>query len=121
MVTVICPFAYSFKIMRIPQPIIPVRAPLQPVTVLQSGSANVIEVPYIHCLHGQVPKAFELRDLAEDRVRKVHPYTRVNAPVICNHGKLRGRARARGAGLERLRTTAIFRLRARCEQPTNMA
>ena len=24
-----------------------------------------------------------------------------NAPVVCNHGKLRGRARARGAGLER--------------------
>ena len=24
------------------------------------------------------------------------------APVICNHGELRGRARARGAGLERL-------------------
>ena len=43
------------------------------------------------------------------------------APVICNHGKLRGRARARGAGLERLRTTAVCRFRARCEQPTSMA
>ena len=29
------------------------------------------------------------------------------APVVSNHGKLRGRARSRGTGLERLRTTAV--------------
>ena len=69
-ITVSCRFSHSFKIMRIPQPIIPVRAPPQPVTVLQSGSADVIEVPYIRCLNGQVPEAFELRALADDGVRE---------------------------------------------------
>ena len=63
--------------MSIPQPIIPVRAPPQPVTVLRSGSADVIEVTYILCLHGRVPEAFELCALAEDGVREVHPYARV--------------------------------------------
>ena len=77
MITVSCGFAHSFKIMRIPQPIIPVRAPPQPVTVLWSGSADVIKVPYIHCLNGQVPEAFELWALADDGVREVHPYSRV--------------------------------------------
>ena len=71
MITVSCHFAHSFKIMRIPQPIIHVRAPPQPVTVLWSGSAAVIEVPYIRCLNGQVPEAFELWALADDGVREV--------------------------------------------------
>ena len=77
MITVNCRFAHSFKIMHIPQPIIPFRSPLQPVTVLSSGSTDVINVPYIRCLNGRVPEAFELWDLAEDRVREVHPYARV--------------------------------------------
>ena len=76
-ITVNCRFAYSFKIMRVPQPIIPVRSPLQPVTVFQSGSADVIKVPYIRCLNGQVPEAFGLWDLADDGVYEVHPYARV--------------------------------------------
>ena len=59
--------------MRIPQPIIPVRAPLQPVTVLRSGSADALEVPYIRCLNGRVPEAFEVWDLSEDGV---HEFTR---------------------------------------------
>ena len=63
--------------MRIPQPIIPVRAPPQPVTVLWSGSADVIEVPYIRCLNGRVPEDFELWDLAKDGVYEVQPYARV--------------------------------------------
>ena len=63
--------------MCIPQPIIPVRAPPQPVTVLQSDSADAIEVPYIRCLHGQVPEAFELWALVDDGVRELHPYARV--------------------------------------------
>ena len=42
-----------------------------------SGRDDVIYVAYICCLHGRVPEAFEVWDLAEDRVRKVHPYTRV--------------------------------------------
>ena len=77
MITVSCHFAHSFKIMCIPQLIIPVRAHPQPVTFICSGSADVIEVPYIRCLNGRVPEAFELWALAEDGVRKVHLYARV--------------------------------------------
>ena len=40
--------------------------------------ADVIEVLYIRCLHGQVPNAFELWALADNGVREVHPYARVN-------------------------------------------
>ena len=58
-------------------PIVSVYAPPQPVTVLRSGSADVIEVPYIRCLQGRVPEAFELWDLTEGGVREVHPYARV--------------------------------------------
>ena len=72
-----CRFAHGFKIMRIPQAIIPFRAPLQPVTVLWSGSADVIEVLYICCLNGRVPEAFELWDLTDNGYREVHPYARV--------------------------------------------
>ena len=72
-----CRFAHSLKTMRTPQPIIPFRAPPQPVTVTCSGSADVIEVPYIRCLNGQVPEAFELWALADNGVREVHPYSRV--------------------------------------------
>ena len=70
-------FAHSFKMMRIPQPIIPVCAPPQPVTVLWYGSADALEVPYIRCLNGRVSEAFEVWALAEDRVIDVHPYARV--------------------------------------------
>ena len=63
--------------MHIPQPIIPLRAPPQPVTVLCSGSIDEIEVPYIHCLNGWVPEWYELWALAEDRDHEVHPYARV--------------------------------------------
>ena len=77
MITVSCLFAHSFKIMRIPQPIIPVRAPPQPVTVIWSGSTVALEVLHIRCLNGRVPKTFEVWALAEDGVREVHPYARV--------------------------------------------
>ena len=77
MTTVSCSFAHSFRIMRIPQPIIPVRAPPQPITVLWSGSADVIEVPYIGCLREKVTEAFEVWALSENGFCKVHPYARV--------------------------------------------
>ena len=77
MITVSYRFAHSFKIMRIPQPIIPVHAPPQTVTVLWSGSADVREVPYILYLNGRVSEAFELWALADDGVCEVHPYARV--------------------------------------------
>ena len=77
MITVGCYFTHSLKIMRIPQPIIPVRACLQPITVLWSGSGDLIEVLYIRCLNGRWPEAFELWALADDGVCAVHPYNRV--------------------------------------------
>ena len=77
MITVSCHFAHSFLIMHLPQPVIPVRAPPQPVTIIRSGSADVIEVPYIRCFNGRVPEAFEFWALADDGVCEVHPYARV--------------------------------------------
>ena len=77
MITVSCRFAHSFKIMRIPQLIIPFHAPPQPITVLRSVSGDEIKVPYIRCLNGWAPKCYELQDLAEDRVCKVYLYARV--------------------------------------------
>ena len=62
--------------MRILQPIIPVRAPPQLIRVLRSVSADVTEVPYIHCLNGRVPEAFELWALADNGVCEVHLYAR---------------------------------------------
>ena len=76
-ITESCRFAHSFKIICIPQPIIPFRAPPQLLTVLRSGSGDKIEVPYIRCLNGRVPECYDLWALAEDGVREVHPYTRV--------------------------------------------
>ena len=63
--------------MHIPQPIIPVRDPPQPVIVLRSGRADVIEVPYTRCLNSLVLDAFELWALTDDGVHEVHPYARV--------------------------------------------
>ena len=79
MITVNCRFAHSFKIMRIPQSIIPVRDPPQPVTVLRSGRADILEVPYIRCLNGQAPKAYELWALADDVVSRGSPVRKVQA------------------------------------------
>ena len=49
----------------------------KPVTVLWSGSTDVLKVAYIRCLNGQVPEAFELWALVDDGVREFHPYARV--------------------------------------------
>ena len=58
------------------QPIIPFRAPPQPVQVLRSGRGGEINVPYIHCLGGRVPEAYKPWALVEDGVREVHLYAR---------------------------------------------
>ena len=68
MITVSFRFAHSFKIMRLPKPIIHFRAHLQPVQVLCSGIGGKIDVLYIHCLDGRVSEAFEVWDLVEDVV-----------------------------------------------------
>ena len=77
MITVSCCFVHGFKIMHIPQDIIPLCAPPQPVTVICSVRGDEIEVPYICCIDGRVPEFYELWALAEDGVREVHPYDRV--------------------------------------------
>ena len=77
MITVSCRFYHSFKIIRVPEHIIPFCVPPQPVQFLRSGRGGEIDVPYICCLDGGVPEAYELWALAEDRVHEVHPYARV--------------------------------------------
>ena len=72
-----CCFPHSFKITLIPQTIIPVRSPSQPVTVLWSGSADMPKVLYIRCLNGQVPEDFEIWALADYGVHEVQLYARV--------------------------------------------
>ena len=58
------------------QPIIPFCAPPEPVQVICSGRCGEINVPYIRCLDGRLPEAYELWDLTEDVVSKVHLYAR---------------------------------------------
>ena len=77
MFTASCRFAHGFKIMRVPQPIIPFCVPLQPIQVIRSGRGGEIDVPCIRCLDGRLPEAYELWDLAEDIVCEVHLYARV--------------------------------------------
>ena len=74
MITLSCRFAHSLKIMRVPQPITPFRAPPQPVTVIRSGSGDEIEVPYFFCLNGRVPECYKPWALADDGVREVQLY-----------------------------------------------
>ena len=57
-------FAYSFNIMTMRHPIVPGRAPPDPVRFLYSGIDDTIEqVPYILCLNGRVPEMYELWSL----------------------------------------------------------
>ena len=64
--------------MRMRHPIIPGHAPPDPVWFFCSGSDDTIKsVSYIVCLHGRVPKRYELWSLNASGVRKVHPFARV--------------------------------------------
>ena len=64
--------------MRMLHPIVPVRAPTDPVRVIYSGSDGTIkQVPYMVCLNGRVPKMYELWDLNAQVVREVHSFARV--------------------------------------------
>ena len=69
MITVSYSFDHSFKIMRVPQPIISFRAPPQTVQILCYVRGADIDVPYICCLDGWVPETDELWAIAEDGVR----------------------------------------------------
>ena len=68
-------FAYSFNIiMHMRHPIVPCRAPPDPIRVFYSGSNNT---SYIVFLHGRVPEIYELWRHNDCRVCKVHSFTRV--------------------------------------------
>ena len=70
--------AYSSNIMRMRHPIVPGRAPLDPVRVLYSGSDDTIkQVPYILCINGRVPEMYELWNLDAQGVCEVHLFARV--------------------------------------------
>ena len=59
-------------------PIVPARAPPDPVQVFYSGSDDSIDpVSYIFCLRGRVPKRYELWGLNAQGVCEVHPFARV--------------------------------------------
>ena len=77
MITVSCRFAHSFKTMRTTHPPTPFVVLPHPVQALCSGRGVKIYVPYIRCLDGRVPEAYELLALAEDGVRDVHRSARV--------------------------------------------
>ena len=66
-------FAHSFKIMRVPQPVISLRVHQQPIQALRSCGGGEIDVPCIRCLDGRVPEAYEIWALTEDGVCEVHP------------------------------------------------
>ena len=64
--------------MRMRHPIVPGRAPPNPVQIFYSGSDDTIEqVPYIVSLHGWVPEMYKLWVLNAGGVREVHPFARV--------------------------------------------
>ena len=63
--------------MCIPQPGIPEVFPLRPAQALCTGRGGGIDVMYIRCIEGPEPEVFELWDFAEDRIREIHPYIRV--------------------------------------------
>ena len=59
-------------------PSVPVHGPPDPVLVHYSGiGASVAPVTYIVCLHGRVPKRYELWSLNEEGVCEVHPFARI--------------------------------------------
>ena len=60
--------------MRMSHPIVPGRAPPDPIRVFYSGSDNT---SYIVCLRGQVPERSELWRLNDGGVREVHLFARV--------------------------------------------
>ena len=77
MITVCCRFTHSFKIMHIPQPGIPEVVLLRPVQALLSGRGGKTEVASIRFTEGREPKVFEIWAFAEEGIREVQPYARV--------------------------------------------
>ena len=77
MITVCFRFAHSFKIIHIPQPGIPEVFRLSPVQDLRSGRGGKIDVMYTRCIKVREPEVFELWAFAEDGIREVYLYARV--------------------------------------------
>ena len=77
MITVCCCFAHSFKIMHIPQPRWTEVFFPRTTKALHSGRRGIFNVAYIRCIEDREPEAFELWYFAEDRIREVHPFARV--------------------------------------------
>ena len=72
MITVICRFAHSFKIMRIAQPGWNDVILLRTAQAISSDRGYETDISYIRCIDGREPEAFELWALAEDGICKVH-------------------------------------------------
>ena len=77
MITACCRFTHSFKIMRIPQPVITEVVPPCPVQALYSGRGGKIDVMYTHCIEGREPEVFGLWNFSKEGIREVHPYAQV--------------------------------------------
>ena len=77
MITISCHFALSFKIMRITQPKWAGIILLCTAQAIHSVRGDEIDIAYIRCIDIREPKAFELWDSAEDGIRKVQPFDRV--------------------------------------------
>ena len=78
MIAVSCRFYHSFNIMHMRHPIVPVRAPTDPIRVIYSGSDDKIEQDtYIVCLNGWVPEMYELWALNAQGVLEVHSFAQI--------------------------------------------
>ena len=63
--------------MRIPQPVWADVIFPRIAQAIRSGRGDEIGIAYIRCIRGMVPEAFELWNFAEDGIREVHPFARV--------------------------------------------
>ena len=63
--------------MRIPQPVWSDFILPRNAQDICSGRGDKIVLAYIRCIDNRVPKAFELWAFAEDGIREVHPFDRV--------------------------------------------
>ena len=77
MITVCYRFAHSFKIMHRRQPVFFEVVPTRTVQILSSDGGGEGDVWFTRCIEGRKPKIYELWTFADDGIREVHPYARV--------------------------------------------
>ena len=63
--------------MHIPQPVISAVGPPRPVQILSSGRGGKVNVRCTRFIEGWEPEVLKLWDFAEDIIREVHLYARV--------------------------------------------